>query len=219
MLPTWSGLLLLLAIVVGGGTLLMHGWAVFLSQNRPVGHGVLVVEGWVPKDSLQAAAQLARSGAYDVVVVSGGPIEDLLKDCGFSTYAERAAFGLKQLGVDPAKVIVAAAPASAQDRTYRSSVSVRQALEKAKYKVIALDVFSSGPHARRSRNLYQMAFGDAVKVGVIAAASTSYDMTHWWRTSAGVKEVLAETVAYLWTQCCFHPGVRGSWEEAWGPRN
>ncbi len=219
MLPTLPGLLLLLALGSLGAILIVRGWAGFLSQNRPVGHGVLVVEGWVSGDSLNVAAKLARSGVYDAVVVSGGPVEDVLRDCGFMTYAERAAFGLKKFGLGTARLIVASAPASAQDRTYRSSVSVRQALEKEKLKVVALDVFSSGPHARRTRNLYQLAFGDNVDVGVISAAPADYDMTYWWITSAGVKEVLAETVAYLWTQCCFYPGVHGSWEEAWGPRN
>lgn len=219
MLPTWYGVLVLFVICTIVGLLLVRGWAIFLSQNRPVGHGLLVVEGWVPRSALEAAAKVARLGAYDAVVVSGGPVEDMLKDCGFSTYAERAAFGLKQYGVDPAKVIVASAPASAQDRTFRSSVSVRQTLEKIGYKVVALDVFSAGPHARRTRNIYQMAFGGEIKIGVVAGSPAGYDLAHWWRTSAGVKEVLGESVAYLWTQCCFNPGVRGSWEEAWGPQN
>lgn len=214
--PTIAGILFLM--LIGCGTLLAFIYTLpsFLAINNPVRHGFLVVEGWVSLPSLRMAAETFQQGNYEAIVVSGGPIENSFCPSGFKTYAERAAYELKQFGIADSKIIVASAPASAQDRTYRSSVSVRQLLESHGHKVTAFDLFSSGPHTRRSRNLYQLAFGENVEVGAIAAPPSSYDFSHWWRSSAGVKEVLAEFIYYTWTLCCFDPGKRGSWEEAWG---
>ena len=217
--PTIAGVFFVM--LIGCGTLLAFVYTLpgFLATNGPVRHGFLVVEGWISLPSLRIAAETFQQGNYESIVVSGGPIENNFCPSGFKTYAERAAYELKQFGIVGSKIIVAPAPASAQDRTYRSSVSVRQLFETLGYKVSAFDLFSSGPHARRSRNLYQLAFGSQVQVGAIAAPPSNYDFLHWWRSSAGVKDVLAEGVAYAWTLCCFEPGERGSWEEAWGERH
>jgi hypothetical protein len=214
--PTVAGILFFTLIGCGSLLAVVYALPSFLAVNNPVRHGLLVVEGWVSLPSLRMAADTFQQGGYEAIVVSGGPIEGNFCRSGFDTYAERAAYELKQLGIADSRLIVAPAPASAQDRTYRSSVSVRQLLESQGRKVTAFDLFSSGPHTRRSRNLYQLAFGEHVKVGAIAAPPSTYDFSHWWRSSAGVKEVLAEGIAYAWTLCCFEPGKPGSWEEAWG---
>ena len=214
--PTVAGFLFLTLVGCATVLLLVYTVPIFLALNSPIKHGLLVVEGWGSAESLRVAADTFKIGDYDAIVVSGGPIDDVFNCCGFKTYAERSAYVLKQLGIADAVVIIAPAPASAQDRTYRSAVSVRLRLEELGLKVTSLDVFSSGPHARRSRYLYQMAFGPHVEVGAIAAAPSGYDSSHWWRSSAGVKEILAEVLAYIWTLWFFDPGARGSWQEAWG---
>jgi hypothetical protein len=83
--------------------------------------------------------------------------------------------------------------------------------------VDSLDVHSLGPHARRSRWLYQRAFGDAVAVGVIAAVPRSYDPAAWWRSSDGARTVLSELAGWVWVRLIFDPGEPGSSRELWGP--
>jgi hypothetical protein len=63
-----------------------------------------------------------------------------------------------------------------------------------------MDVITLGPHARRSRLLYQKAFGNAVSLGVISLADPAYDSRYWWRSSEGVREVWGEAVAYLYAR-------------------
>lgn len=214
--PTIAGFLLLALVGYAAVLLLVYAVPNFLALNSPVKRGLLVVEGWLSPESLGVAADIFRRGSYDAIVVSGGQIQDSFNSCGFETYAERSAYGLKQLGIADAMIIAAPGPASAQDRTFRSAVSVRQRLEMLDRKVTALDIISSGPHTRRTRDLYQMAFGRQVNVGAIAVTPSSYDFSHWWRSSAGVKDVIAEAIAYIWTLWFFRPGPRGSWDEAWG---
>jgi hypothetical protein len=62
-----------------------------------------------------------------------------------------------------------------------------------------------GPHARRSRLIFQKAFRDEVGVGVISVPDDEYDQGHWWTTSAGVRTVLGEVIAYLYARFFFHP--------------
>lgn len=222
--PTFLGGLLLVSLF--GVTLLLslRALAFFLAQNAPVGHGILVVEGWLSVDELRLAAETFRQGSYGALVVSGGPVADPLCEGRFGSYAERAAAKMRDLGISEPLLVVAPAPASAQERTYRSAVSVRQSLETSGRSVKALDVFSRGPHARRSGLLYRVAFGDGVEVGVRAAPPSEYPLSRWWRSSAGVKDIIGESIAYAWTLCCFDPGPRGSHQELWaqpepgGPR-
>ena len=42
-------------------------------------------------------------------------------------------------------------------------------------------------------------------VGIIAVPNPDYDSSRWWRYSEGVKEVVSESVAYLYARFLFHP--------------
>jgi hypothetical protein len=78
-----------------------------------------------------------------------------------------------------------------------------------------VDVFSAGPHARRSRLLYQMALGPGVQVGVLAARPAGFDPDVWWRTSTGVEQMVFQGLGFVWVKCCFWPGPLGSNTELW----
>jgi len=187
----------------------------FLAPNAPVGARVLVVEGWLPDDALEQAAAEARSGAYERVLTTGGPVWggcDCQKE---RTYADWARDSLVRAGVPEEKLVAIPAPASAQDRSFLNAVMVREWLEREGRGFDAVDVFSGAVHGRRSWLLHRMALGPGVRVGIRSAAPTEYDPAAWWRTSAGAKEVLGESIGWLWTELFFHPGAPGSREERW----
>jgi hypothetical protein len=64
-----------------------------------------------------------------------------------------------------------------------------------------INVVTESVHARRTRLLFQEAFGDGVLVGIIAVPDPDYDANHWWRYSEGVREVIGETIAYAYAKC------------------
>jgi hypothetical protein len=210
----WALLALLGALALWG---FAHGVYSYLAENAPTGHGLLVVEGWMPEEAFTGAVETFRRGAYERFVVTGGPIEDRRCFDGFATYADLAATRARALGVGEGALAVVPAPASAQERTFRSAVSVRQWAEGSGEPITALDVYSYGTHARRSRWLYQLAFGENVVVGVIASPPTTYTTERWWRSSDGTRDILTELIAWTWMRFFFHPGPPGSWEEQWGP--
>ena len=68
-----------------------------------------------------------------------------------------------------------------------------------------VNLMSLGPHARRSRFLFEKALGKGVVVGVTAIPSRDFDPAHWWRSSSGVRDVIGETLAYAYARLLFHP--------------
>lgn len=218
-LPTAWGALCGAALLAAAALALALGVRHFLAVDQPLraadggGARVLIVEGWLsPTDLDLVVATLGRQ-RYERVITSGGPIT------GWSehrNYAERAAAYLREQGVGETLPLDAVpAPATAQDRTFASAVRVRDWARKSGLRLEGIDVYTSGVHARRTRTLYRLAFGDAVAVGVRSAPPTEYDATRWWTTSEGVKTLLGEAISLAWTTCCFWPGPPGSHEERW----
>jgi uncharacterized SAM-binding protein YcdF (DUF218 family) len=72
-------------------------------------------------------------------------------------------------------------------------------------------------HARRTRLLFRKALGDDVSVGIISVPNPDYDSRHWWRYSAGVKDVVSEAASYLYAKLLFHPSGPSPEEKAFAP--
>ncbi len=224
-LPTLWGGLLLLALLALLGIALARGANSLLAPTEPArgadgrGARTLVVEGWLDAGELAQAVGVYRRASYDRVLTTGGPIERWDEPGGAANYAERAAAHLRTHGLADVPLIALPAPASAQERTYLSAVMVRDWAARSGLPLQAIDVFSAGVHARRSRLLYRMALGKGVEVGVIAAqpsaAYSTIDPQRWWASSAGAKATLGEALSLVWTTCCFWPAPAGSHEERW----
>jgi hypothetical protein len=217
-LPTLLGWIVLLAMGATACAIGARYIYAFLAPSDPAPHAqILVVEGWISKEELDQAAAAFNAGKYARIVTTGGPVDSWHNAHYGSNFAESAADYLRMHDPKLANVVPIPAPASAQDRTYLSAVMVREWVAKSGVQVTEIDVFSSGPHARRSRLLYRLAFGPNVRVGVLAARSPEIEEPRWWGTSSGAKAVIGETIGLLWAACCFHPDPPGSREEMWGP--
>lgn len=214
-IPTLWGWLLLSAMVAGVCTLLVQHAYTFLAPQKPAGATLLVVEGWMGQAELDQAVAIFRSGGYQRVITTGGPIPVGLSQTAKTSFAELARDHLIQRGLPDAAVIAVASPASARDRTYLSAVSVRDWLGGSGGSIGTIDVVSGGAHSRRTWLLYQIAFGDTVGIGILPAMPEHYDPSAWWRSSVGTKTVLTEAIAWAWTALFFDPGPRGSHEEMW----
>ena len=53
---------------------------------------------------------------------------------------------------------------------------------------------------RRTHLLFQKAFGNNVAVGVIAVPNPDYDARRWWRYSDGVRDLIGESIAYIYAK-------------------
>jgi uncharacterized SAM-binding protein YcdF (DUF218 family) len=206
-LPTPVGALLLLLALAGALFAAGRHLHVFLAPSQPApGARVLVVEGWLSAEALAQALEIWSAGGYDRIVTSGGPIESEFERRDADNYAERARLWLERHGVPPDRLSAAPAPRTERERTFGNALALRDWLARNEPSAEAIDVFSSGAHARRSWALYRAALEPSRRVGILRARPTEYDPDHWWRSSAGAKVVLEELVAWSWTQLFFWPG-------------
>lgn len=171
-----------------------------------LGARTLIVEGWLDEDELVQAVAAFRRGRYERVLTTGGPIDARIDVGQWRHFALRAAAYLRTHGVGDVPVIAVPAPATKNDRSYLSALMVRAWARQQRLTLTAVDVYSAGMHARRSRTIFRLALGNGVEVGAMAARPSEYDDTRWWASSSGAKATLDEVVSLAWTQCCFWPG-------------
>ncbi len=115
---TWSFLaivlsvLLVLVVVLGQ----IH---TFLSPNAPMGHGLLLVEGWLGKAELRSAIEIFQRGNYELLLATGGPVSDW--DDTYPTYADRACSPPRRFCSSPrSSGIHAGPPTDCSGELYRS---------------------------------------------------------------------------------------------------
>ena len=167
---------------------------------------LLVMEGWVHEYAVVATKAEFSAGAYEQVVSTGGPVQGIggyRND--YSTSASIGAGRLRTAGIPSDLVQMAPSRVIARDRTYHAALALRDWIHARGQKVSAVNVVTEDVHARRTRLLFQMALGDDVTVGVIAVPNPDYDASRWWRYSEGVRDVLGETISYLYAKLFFFP--------------
>jgi uncharacterized SAM-binding protein YcdF (DUF218 family) len=203
---SWRGRLILAFAVVLISVLVFRSVYPFLAITHRVDADVLVVEGWVHQYAIRAAVDEFRSGSYERVFTTGGPVQGTggyTND--YNTSASVAADLLRKNGLANGSVQMVPSRVMDRDRTYSSAVALRNWFRDRNMAVSGIDVVTEDLHARRTRLLFQKALGDKVAVGVIAIPNPDYDAKHWWRYSEGLKDVLSETATYVYARLLFYP--------------
>jgi hypothetical protein len=201
--PSFRGWLVAFMLVIGCGYLVVHSLYPFLAENRPVRGQVLVVEGWLPDYALVQAMREFDKYKYSLLVTTGGPVEKGFYLSEYKTFAELTSATLIKLGFSQKQLLTVSAPAVLKDRTYTSAFEVKKRLASSGIKVKSLDVFSFGPHSRRTRMLFQRALGNSIRVGVISSESLDFDARYWFMSSAGFRTTIDEAIAYLYAKFLF----------------
>ena len=204
--PTLRAWLSLALAVVAAGILGVRWLYPFLAVTDRVDTRVLVVEGWLPDFTrVDGVLREIQTGHYDLILVTGGPTpkRELLAE--FGTYPDLARGILVARGVDPGKIVAVPSLGVARDRTYASAVALKRWMDSHSPAIHAFNLFTLGAHGRRSRLLFEEAFGGDMRIGVISSEELRYDRYRWWRSSAGVRDVIGEALAYLYARLIFRP--------------
>jgi uncharacterized SAM-binding protein YcdF (DUF218 family) len=138
-----------------------------------------------------------------LLLLTGGLVKGEVEAEPGDTYVRMAMKRFQRLGDNLNQVRGVESPEVLRDRTYSSAVAARDWLAKEGLKPESINVMTMGAHARRSRLLFEKAFGPDVEVGIIPITNREYDPEHWWRSSEGVKEVLSECAAYFYARFLF----------------
>jgi hypothetical protein len=205
LVPTLRGWLLLACAVMALALVGLLGIGPFLAVTHSVPGGVLVVEGWVPDYMLEAAIAEFKRDHYARMFVTGIPLEQGAPLSEYKNYAQIGAATLIKLGMNTNDLQAVPTGATRRDRTYAMALSVKHWLQQHDLSPTKVNLVTGGPHARRSRLIFEKAFGKGVTVGVIAIPANDYDEKHWWRSSQGVRTIIGETLAYGYARLFFYP--------------
>lgn len=185
-------LLLLLAALLAGA---VAGLYPFLAPERPADSPVMVIEGWLADAPLEEALAWADAHQIKTLYLTGGPIETGSWLAPWKTYPEMTAARLAAIGADGRyEIRTFPAPRTRKDRTWISAVTLRDALGADA--PAAMTLASEGPHLRRSALLFRRAFGTNTAIGTLPLTPTDFDSRDWWRSSAGVRTLISEAIAY-----------------------
>jgi len=201
----WAVLLIGFSSVLISIMLFVHP---FLAPTKPVGGDILVVEGWLPNYALEKAKEQFQQGGYQLLVTTGGKIGRGFHLSEYKTWAELAASTLKNLDFPEDKIIAVPVHKNfKKDRTYHSILALQRRLYEEGFNEASIDMVSLGVHARRSWFLYEKVFS-SVNVGVVAIFPNDYDASRWWLSSVGVRNVISESIAYLYARFIFSPPIK-----------
>ena len=202
---SWRGRLILASVLLVSTCFLMMEIQQFLAVTSKVHGQFLIVEGWIPPQTLKYAVVEFNAGDYQKIITSGCVVSTHMDSDSIITYADWAAGDLKKLGMPSALVQAVPCMEQRRDRTYSSALAVKDWLDGQHIPVKSINVMTLSAHARRSRLLYQEAFGSNVQVGIISIPDPDYDAKHWWNYSEGVQDVLTEGIDYIYAKFFFWP--------------
>jgi uncharacterized SAM-binding protein YcdF (DUF218 family) len=180
----------------------------FLSSTSRLSAEILVVEGWIGRDGVRAAAIEFKEGGYQYIVTTGGMPHSLWED-ERESYALMAERELLQSGISETKIIVATPSDTKSKRTFESAVAVWHALQARGIRPKRINLFTSGPHARRSRLVFAKVDLPETEVGVIDWTPGDDEAKPWWRSSERAKDLLSESAGYLF-EALFNSGRRSN---------
>jgi uncharacterized SAM-binding protein YcdF (DUF218 family) len=187
-----------------GATVIVLNLHPFLALTARVPSDTLVVEGWVHEFAIKAAVREYYDHGYKMVFTTGGPV--IGKGGYINDYNTSASVGAELLekdGLPSSRVQMVPSRVMSRDRTYSSAVALRSWFAEHGIKEAAVNVLTEDAHARRTRLLFQKALGPKIQVGVIAVHSPDYQTNRWWQYSDGVREVIGETIAYVYAKLFF----------------
>jgi hypothetical protein len=128
--------------------------------------------------------------------VTGGPIEHSAWLNFYKIYAEEGTSTLLELGLNKNEAQAIPSTWVRKDRTNASAEALNKWMRNSGAAFTTVHLITEGAHARSSRLLFQRALGSGVTVGVTSIPSSDYDPEHWWQSSAGVRAVAGEALAY-----------------------
>ncbi len=172
----------------------------FLAVHRPLpAADALVVEGWLPDQALDGAIAEFKRGNYRTIIITSCPILHGYYLGDYQDFADLKAATIIKMGVPSNEVVSLAVPGVKQHRTTEAALTLRQWLvDQTEEPIQAVNVYTIGPHARRTWRLYQRVIPPTVSVGIIAALPRDFDPSRWWHSSAGARSVISETVGFLY---------------------
>ncbi|MFW9260945.1 cytosine deaminase [Nostoc sp. KVJ20] len=173
----------------------------FLAVTSPIKSAqALIVEGWLPDYAIEEALAEFQNGSYSQIITTGGTLGKGSYLTGYKNFAEVTAATFIKLGLETEKVVAVPTPFVVKDRSYASAAEFYRWLSNSNLQIESINLFSLDVHTRRSWLIFKKLLNPDIKVGVIAAKTQDYDPEKWWDSSAGVRTIIDEGIAYVYAR-------------------
>lgn len=194
--PTFVGWVVMAGLFITPVLLWCFMGEPFLATTQRKPAEILVVEGWIGIEGVRAAKNEFLQGHYQYIVTTSG-LSGNRWDTQRWNYATEAEELLLRLGLQQNQIIVATPQETEGHRTYESALATKLALDAMGLHPKAINVFTLGVHARRSRLVYAKVHQPATTIGVIAWPPPGFGSGPWWQSSNRTLELLKETTGYI----------------------
>lgn len=203
---TWKGWITIIILVTLWMVVSFKNIVPFLSSQNPIDAELLVVEGYIPDYALAGILNEYRSRPYKMIIATGVWYPQGTYLAQFKTAPDVLRYSLIKLGLDSNAIASVPIPRlEFRDRTYQCGLAVKRYLKDNQLRFKSVNIYSVGVHGRRSRYLFQKAFGDQMMVGNIVSLELSYDPDKWWTSSMGFRTVTDEIIAWIYARFLFQP--------------
>jgi len=180
----------------------------FLSAEETVDARIMVVEGYVPDYAYPDIIRIFYEDDYELIIASGTSFDQGFYIAGMKTAAELIRNSLINLGFDSTKVVAVPVPPDVyKDRTWHSAWYTFNYIRESLPDVESVNIVSLGPHARRSKYLFEMVYEPEIRLGNIVMPHHSVKSGDWYKSSRGFRTVINETIAYLYVKLFFSPDI------------
>ena len=176
----------------------------FLALSEPINAEALIIEGWADDIVIEGAVTEFNQGQYKFLITSGGPLGKGTYLSEFKSFADLAAATVIALNVPKEQIITISSPFTPKDRTAASAKAVKDWIAQSSTQIKTVNIYSYDAHTRRSWWIFKTVLEPEIKVGAIAHPSLNYDSTSWFTSSAGVRSVVSETIAFLYARFIWH---------------
>ncbi|MBN1651821.1 MAG: YdcF family protein [Bacteroidales bacterium] len=194
---TWFSYLLIALVFIASFFLIRNKLYPLLAPTKPVEAKIMVIEGWMNDFAIEEAYSIFLSGNYDLLITTGGPLDNGYLATHYVTAAEVGKATLIELGMDSTKILSVPRTFTLKNRTYQSALALGKWMNDNNKTIAAFNLVSLGAHTKRSWFLFQKALPET-KIGVIAIPDHRYDSKRWWKSSLGSRTVITETIGYFY---------------------
>lgn len=197
---TVQGWLITIVCVITAMLFLITQIYPFLAFNSPIEADILVVEGWVQDYAIKEVIQEFERGSYQKLITIGPSLSTGYYLAQYKNFAELGAANLMALGFAPDKLVAVPTPDVIRNRTDASAATLRQWIMDSGLNIKSINLYTFDAHSRRSWLIFKQTLSPEIKLGIIVLEPLIYNPKRWWVSSAGVRSIISETIAYLYVR-------------------
>jgi hypothetical protein len=184
------------------GLLCLNNLHDYLSYTKRLDCDTLVIEGWLFEYMLDHAAQEIKHSHYNQILIlcmENKPPNDI--QYGFKeTEAVITTTRLTDQGIN--SKLIRTIPVSYVDshRTFKRALTLKKWFEVHVLSTKTFNIYTGGPHARKTYTAFTRVFGDSYKIGVIPSPIEHYNSRFWWSSKRGLSVTIEFFFGYLYAR-------------------